>query len=897
MSFAVGNRFGPYEITAKLGAGGMGEVYKARDTRLDRLVAIKVLASDLAATAEARERFAREAKVISRLSHPHICALYDVGRDGETAFLVMELLEGETLAARLAKGPLPLAQTVRYGIEIVDALDKAHRLGIVHRDLKPGNVMLTREGVKLLDFGLAKAVAADDLSETALAGQPTLDTPLTGEGAVLGTVQYMAPEQLEGKAVDARCDLFAFGATLYEMATGKRAFDGNSRAALISAVLRGEPMPISTWQPLVPPALEHLVKTCLAKDRDERVQSAHDVELQLQWIAEGGSQADAPAAVVSRRKGRERLAWVLAGASLLAAALLGLGYLRRAPTPAPLLRSSIELPPGMTLASIGLGDTALALSPDERQLVIAARSADGRRGLWLRSLDGGELRLLAETEGATSPFWSPDSRQIGFFAEHKLKKVPAAGGAVVSLADAPSARGASWSRDGVIVFAPDFRGGLRRVSAAGGEVSVVTVVPQDESHRLPWFLPDGRHLLFVASHWPSKLDAAIEVLDLETGKATPLLRERSEGRYVEPGYLLFVRDGNLMAQPFDAERLRTTGDPVAIAEKVQFSPDRFAADFSVSSNGLLIYEASSIVLRQLTWFDLDGKKLGSVGEPAPFIRVVVAPDARRVMGMLGEPNGTLRAWLYDLGRGVGTPFDAPRTVGQTFSWVWSPDGRALAVENEAGTSIVTRAADGTAPAKTLASGLFNVFPTSWSPDGQMVALSVLDAKGGSTDIWVASVGGDRPAHPYLATSANEGLAAFSPDGSLLAYVSTESGRTELYVAPYSAAGSAQGVRISSGGVTPSGGVRAAGYWLGSGRRIAYVDSRGSQLVAVDLDLRDGTLRVGAPHPLLGGQPLPAGEPFDVTRDGKRLLAAVSIEENTAPRVHLVSDWTHLLERQ
>jgi len=641
----------------------------------------------------------------------------------------------------------------------------------------------------------------------------------------------------------------------------------------------------------VPPALERLVKTCLAKDRDERVQTAHDVKLQLQWIAEGGSQAGAPTAVVLRRKSRERLLWAVAAASLTAAALLGLGYLRRAPTPAPLLRSSIELPPGMTLASLVVGDTSLALSPDGGQLAIAARTDDGRRGLWLRSLDGGEVRLLADTEGATSPFWSPDGRQIAFFSRYKLKKVPAAGGAVVILADAPSGRGATWSRDGVIVFAPDFRGGLRRVSAAGGAVTAVTTVPQDESHREPCFLPDGRHLLFVASHWPSKLDAAIEVLDLETGKATPLLREKSEGRYVEPGYLLFVRDGNLMAQPFDAERLRTTGEPVAIAEKVQFSPDRLAADFSVSSNGLLVYEDSWIVPHQLTWFDLDGKKLGTVGEPAAFASVVVAPEARRAMGILGEPNGTLRAWLYDLGRGVGTPFDTTRTAGQTFSWVWSPDGRALAVENEAGTSILVRAADGTAPARTVASGLFNVVPTSWSPDGQTLALSVLDPRGGTTDVWMAPVGGDRPAHPYLATPANEGRAVFSPEGSLLAYVSNESGLAELYVTPYSGTGSAHGVRISSGGV------RSPGYWLGSGRRIAYVESRGHRLVAVDLDLRGGTLEVGAPHPLLGGRPLQEGEPFDVTRDGKRLLAAVSIEENAAPRVNLVSNWTRLLERQ
>ncbi|HEY6050287.1 MAG TPA: protein kinase, partial [Thermoanaerobaculia bacterium] len=512
MTLAPGSRLGPYEVLAQIGAGGMGEVYRAKDTRLDRTVAIKVLPDHLSKNAESRQRFEREAKAIAALSHPHICALYDVGRDGETEYLVMELLEGETLASRLTKGPLQLEQTLKYGIEIADALDRAHRQGIVHRDLKPGNVMLTRSGVKLLDFGLAKAIApaAEPGSLTALPTQANL----TQGGTILGTFQYMAPEQLEGKEADARTDIFAFGAVLYEMATGKKAFFGSSQASLISSIMKEEPVPISTIAPMTPAALDRVARTCLAKDPEDRFQTAHDAKLQLEWIEEGGSSAGVPAPGAARRKSREAMAWGLAAAFFLAAVLLGVGFLRRAPEPPRILRSTLDLAPDTRL---DLLNASLALSPDGRSLAMAAIGADGKQRVWVRPLDSMSAHPLAGSEGATYPFWSPDSRFIGFFADRKLKKIEPSGGAVQTICDAPDGRGADWGSDNTIVFAAEPYGGLARVASSGGSSSPLEPDPGGSvSHRLPHFLPGGRHLLFFSN---GSKERGVHVLDLQTGKS------------------------------------------------------------------------------------------------------------------------------------------------------------------------------------------------------------------------------------------------------------------------------------------------------------------------------------------------------------------------------------------
>ncbi|HEY3124597.1 MAG TPA: protein kinase, partial [Thermoanaerobaculia bacterium] len=554
MTLASGSRLGPYELVSAVGAGGMGEVYKARDTRLERTVAVKVLPPHLSASPEARQRFEREAKTISQLSHPHICALYDVGNQDGVEYLVMEYLEGETLAERLVKGPLPSDQTLRHGIEIADALDKAHRQGIVHRDLKPGNVMLTKSGVKLLDFGLAKAVQPVS-SASALTSLPTEGPALTAEGTILGTFQYMAPEQLEGREADARTDIFAFGAVLYEMATGQKAFSGRSRASLIGAILKDEPPPISTIQAMAPPTLDRVVRTCLAKDPEDRWQTARDVVLELRWIAEGSQTGIALPAIAARRS-RERVAWILAALFGIGLALtLPLSLLRRprGSGEGRALKLSV-LPPEKAAFVPGM----IALSPDGSRLAFVAGGAEGKNLLWVRPLDSLEARPLPATEGAYAPFWSPDSRFLAFFAEGKLKKIEASGGPPQLLYTlmSPVGRGGTWNREGVILFAPSPGGPLFRIPDAGGAASPVTKFDdtrQENSHRWPVFLPDGRHFLYFARS-RQKENRAIFVGSLDSKETRFLMNGTSNVLFApgssggSEGHLLFERDGLLVAR-------------------------------------------------------------------------------------------------------------------------------------------------------------------------------------------------------------------------------------------------------------------------------------------------------------------------------------------------------------
>ncbi|HET9794774.1 MAG TPA: protein kinase, partial [Thermoanaerobaculia bacterium] len=594
MTLPSGMRLGPYEIVSPLGAGGMGEVYKARDTRLGRDVAIKVLPAHLTDDPDVKARFEREAKSISQLTHPHICTLYDVGSEGGVEYLVMELLEGQTLADRIEKGPLPTDQVLKFGVEIADALDRAHRAGIVHRDLKPGNVMLTKSGVKLLDFGLAKAVTSSGAASE-LSSLPTqaASRPLTEKGTVMGTFQYMAPEQLEGKDADARSDIFAFGCVLYEMATGKRAFTGATQASLVSAILRDDPKPISAVVPLAPAALDRLVRSCLAKDPEDRWQNARDVRNELTWIAQGGSQAGAavPVAVPApRRRRRERLAWgaAIAGAAAAAVAIAAARRLGNRIT-------ELERP---TIASIVAPQKTavrgVALSPDGRRLVFVARDSSGASLLWIRSLSSLTVQPLSGTENSSFPFWSPDSRVIGFFADGKLKRIDASGGPPQVICDAPEARGGSWSPNGVILFAPAVDGPIFRVSASGGAPSLVTKLDRargESSHRFPFFLPDGRHFLYLVANFGAPGDfpgMGIYARSLASEKeqrvspahsAMAFTPSSSGGR---EGSLVFWKDGNLFAQPFDTKALRVTGESSPIVEDVQYFPQTQSALFSVS---------------------------------------------------------------------------------------------------------------------------------------------------------------------------------------------------------------------------------------------------------------------------------------------------------------------------
>jgi hypothetical protein len=567
---AAGTSLGPYKILAPLGAGGMGEVYRAHDPRLGRDVAIKVLPPHLAATPEIRARFEREARTISQLNHPHICTLHDVGHQEGVDYLVMELLEGETLAHRLERGPLPVAEVLTLGVQIADALDRAHRAGVVHRDLKPGNLFLTKGGAKLMDFGLARAQGLAPVAG-ALTESPTVSRPLTAEGTIVGTFQYMAPEQLEGKEADARADVWALGCVLYEMATGKRAFEGDSQASLIAAIMDREPPAITVLKPMSPPALEHLVRRCLAKDPGERWQSARDVMHELQWIAEVGSQAGVPAPVAKRRRRRERLAWGLTVAVVGVAivALLALWWTRRPPA-AAFARFAVTAPAGGTIATDAV---QVAISPDGRRLVFAIRDSAGTGRLWIRPLDSFSAQPLPGTENAFWPFWSPDSRFIAFFAEGKLQKVAVGGGPPQVVCDAPDGRGGSWSKDGVIVFAPLAMGPLLRVSADGGEVAEVAR-PDSMGHetglRSPCFLPDGRHFLYVGLP-RRQADFDVYLGTLGSKEHRRIMAAGSAPVYAEPGYLLFAHGGRLVAQRFDRFGSRPAGKAVPIGDVAPLS--------------------------------------------------------------------------------------------------------------------------------------------------------------------------------------------------------------------------------------------------------------------------------------------------------------------------------------
>jgi Tol biopolymer transport system component len=891
MSLPAGKRLGPYEILSPLGAGGMGEVYKARDTRLDRSVAVKVLPSHRSSSPEARQRFEQEARTISRLSHPHICALFDVGRQDETDFLVMELLEGETLQERLRNGPLPLDQALRCGVEIADALDKAHRRGVVHRDLKPGNVMLTKAGVKLLDFGLAKAITpllgGFDAGELETAHAPS---DLTQEGTLLGTFPYMAPEQIEGKAADTRTDIFALGTVLYEMATGRRAFAGSTQAALAAAILTGEPKAMSSLRPTTPPALDRLVRTCLARDPEERWQTAHDVGLQLAAMAEDGSFAPAAGAA---RPASTLVPWAVAALAVAVA----LGALLRAGSSSPArprtVRFSVPPPPGRTFLDT-VETVPLSLSPDGSQLAFVARDPTGVTRLWLRPLSVMEARPLEGTEGALSSLWSPDGRSLAFFAGGKLKRLDLPGGPALPLCDVRPGVGfhGTWGRDGRILFASAEGEAIYSVSTAGGSpVVAVKADPSRGDARINWptFLPDGQRF-----HYLARLrDGGGQLMLGQAGKPPrPVLPVVSSVQYVDPGYLVFAREGTLLGQRFDLASGRVVGEPFSIAEPVRYFLSSAWAAFTASPNGVLAYESSSDRSR-LAWIDRSGRELGSVGVPASNNRVRISPDGRMVLFDRGQPGvGSLDLWTAELGRGTETRLTSdPQTE---VAGAWAPDDSA----------VVFSAARGGPPhlfRKDLATGVEEEllpagplqFVQDVSPDGKTVVFQQRTGRG-DIDVLALPLSGERTPWPVLQSPFDEWDACLSPDGRLLAFVSNESGRPEVYLTPFPAAGVR--TRVSTGGLRASpsrpGAMRSVA-WSRDGRELFYV-SADRELVAV-LVRTTGALEMGTPVTLFALKG-PAWNSFDVSADGKRFLAVVpEVVANEQP-LTVVLNWTAEIAR-
>jgi eukaryotic-like serine/threonine-protein kinase len=894
MTIDFGARLGPYEIISPLGEGGMGEVYLARDTRLDRLVAVKVLPSHLSHDPDSKQRFEREARAISHLTHPHICALFDVGSQDGHEYLVMELLDGQTLADRLDKGALTFDNVLRFGSQIAHALGHAHRAGIVHRDLKPGNVMLTRSGVKLLDFGLAKPLAAAGALTTTVNGSvaPTLGLHpnLTERGTIVGTFQYMAPEQLEGKDADWRTDIFALGCVLYEMATGRKAFDAQSRANLIAAILEKDPPPISSFQPMMPPALDRIVRTCLAKDPDDRWESAHDVASQLEWLGEAGSQAGLPAAVVSRRRRRERLAWAGAGAAGLIALVLAARRLPARSRTEPVLKASINAPERSAFALFGDPSGPAVLSPDGQLLAFVA-STDGKIRLWSRRLDAVEATPLPGTENAAYPFWSPDSRSIAFFADGKLKRLAAAGGVPPQIvADAPTGRGGAWNRAGIIVFAPEANGVLDRVSASGGTPVPVTMLDSSRgmaTHRWPSFLSDGTHFLYYAAtvRLQGKTETdGIYAGSLDSPQSVLVMRSDSAGVVVPPGYLITVSGATLRAVPFDEKGLRPKGEPVTIAGPVLRDWGRFLGAFSASSTGLLVYHGGANAgTAELAWFDRAGRRLPGGTEPGFYSEPSLSPDGKRIaVAVLDPATLNFEVALRGADLGPGTRF----TFGASSSGfpIWSQDGaRVMFSSNRRGLGgLYSKPSGGTQPERLELATDGDAYPLDWSRDERFVVYGLYSKTTRRSELWIEPTFGDRKPYRLFSEGIKDPIARFSPDGKWLAYNSYESGVSQIYVTSFP-------VSTGKWQVSQMGGFEPR--WAHDGRKIYFLSLESTMMEA---DVKgDSAFETGAVRSLF---PVPVGAQtsqwaYDVSSDGSRFLLVVpSSRQSATSSLTLVANW-------
>jgi serine/threonine protein kinase/Tol biopolymer transport system component len=908
MALSAGTKLGPYEIVSPLGAGGMGEVYRAKDTRLDRTVAVKILPEHLAANSEARQRFEREARSISALNHPNICVLHDIGTQNGTSYLVMEFVEGETLEERLQKGPLPLKQALTYGVQICEALEKAHRAGIVHRDLKPGNIMLTSAGAKLLDFGLAKPFLAiagtspkssTDLQMTSdaalnLTALTAKASPLTQQGSVVGTFQFMAPEVLQGKEADARSDIFSLGCVLYEMISGRRAFQGKSQLSVMTAILESEPEPLSKLQPLSPPALDHVVETCLVKEPDARWQNAADVGRELRWVADSGLSATATAPA-EKRNWPERWLWAVAVVALLGA-LLWLG-MREHPS-LPSIRAYLPPPPDTGFDFTGDFSGAPALSADGTMVAFCARNPKQRSFLWVQPLNELSARKLEGTDGAAFPFWSPDGKFLGFFADGHLKKVPAAGGPVIVLADAPNARGGSWNQDNIILFEPEYRNSLWQITANGGTPTIVTKLESGKhtTHRWPEFLPDGKHFLFFATSHSGGTEQGVYYGSLKDGSFKHVVESDSDGVYAA-GYLLYHRQSQLMAQRFDPGNGNVSGDPQPVVSFVEYDPGTWHATFTASDNGLMLYEPGTKTRGvQLEWMNRSGKTLGEVTNEGGFKGSGrISSDGKRLVTAEGDPQGDV--WVIDLATGSRTRL----TFGGATHLMpsWSADGKRVVYVKQSGptlitgTSICARQASGGGQEQVLMDsgppGAKTLLSPQFSPDGKYL-LYMQQSGPTNAEIWALPLTADGKPFPLVKPSGPQARIVqyrLSPDGRWLAYTSTESGREEVYVTHFPS-GEGRWQVSQTAGTFPT--------WRGDSKEIYFVGLSDANFRAAPVNPKSEEFQVGQAQPLFTVNfTAPLGVPYDPAPDGQRFIFATYPETVSNPLV-VVTNWTGELKK-
>jgi serine/threonine protein kinase/Tol biopolymer transport system component len=900
VSLIAGTRLGVYEVTAPIGSGGMGQVYRATDTRLKRQVAIKILPAAVAADRDRLSRFQREAEVLASLNHPHIAGIYGLEESGGVTALVMELVEGDDLSQRIARGAIPIDEALAIARQIAEALEAAHEQGIIHRDLKPANIKVRADGtVKVLDFGLAKAAATGGAGQAGAAGSlsmsPTITTPaMTEAGMILGTAAYMSPEQARGKAVDKRADIWAFGVVLLEMLTGERVFRGEDVSETLASILKDAPA-LDALPAGAPPRLRRLIERCLERDVKQRLRDIGEARVEIAKIQSGAPEPAIGSAHASpRRSTGTVVAWSIAGIAVAAAVAIGLLRPVSPSTDAARVVRLPFMPPG-DVAGSDLAFTVV--SPDGQKLVFSGRSSsDGRRMLWVRALDSLEAKPLPDTDEGIEPFWSPDSRSVAFGAQGKLKRVDLAGGRAQTLTDAGRLNGGAWSPSGVIVFSPDYNMPLYRVAAMGGER--VPVTPPGTNARYPAFLPDGRHFLYYASATGGGAAVALStyVGSIDSMEVRRLLSD-APAVYARPDRLLYNHNGMLVAQAFDAERLEFRGEPQAVAAGPAAANAALGGRFSVSDNGTLVVQDPPMFDYQLTWFDRAGKKVGTLGSvfrsAAPQLPRL-SPDGRRLVVQRFDRRQEL--WIGDVARST---FDRFTTVFAQLAF-WSPDGRSVICNTTfKGLQGIYQLPLGGGDEQLLLKG--TIFPSSETADGKWLFYAQTGERT-RTDLWalplsgVAAPDGSRQPHPVVNSEFDEQQPQVSPDGRWLAYMSDVTGRFEVYVRPLTAdARVGEATRVSiSGGIQPG--------WGRNGRELFYINaSRGTsvaEMMVVPVQADGKTFESGAAVSLFKVPMAPTqliGRDYDVSPDGQRFLVGTLVAAPATP-VTIVINWPASLKK-